>query len=309
MPLHPEYQALLAQLAELDGPPLSEMPVEAAREMFRVAQPIREDLELAQITNTEVAGPASSIPIRVYQPATDGPHPLVFMFHGGGWVIGDLDTADGQSREVAIGADVVVISVDYRLAPEHRFPAAAEDCYAAVCDVERLAAEFNADTSRIALAGDSAGGNLAAVVAQMVRDQGGPELRFQLLVYPVTDGVNLERPSYEENAEGYMLTKESMEWFWSEYCAEAEDRTNPYASPILAKDLSDLPPALVQTAEFDPLRDEGEAYGRALGNARNQVEIKRYDGFIHGFFAHSAQLPSTAIAMQDACTALKEALK
>ena len=309
MPLHPEYQALLAQLAELDGPPLSEMPVEAAREMFRVAQPIREDLELAQITNTEVAGPAGSIPIRVYQPATDGPHPLVFMFHGGGWVIGDLDTADGQSREVAIGADVVVISVDYRLAPEHRFPAAAEDCYAVVCDAERLAAEFNGDTSRIALAGDSAGGNLAAVVAQMVRDQGGPELRFQLLVYPVTDGVNLERPSYEENAEGYMLTKESMEWFWSEYCVEAEDRTNPYASPLLANNLSDLPPALVQTAEFDPLRDEGEAYGRALGNARNQVEIKRYDGFIHGFFAHSAQLPSTAIAMQDACTALKEALK
>lgn len=307
MPLHPEYQAMLSQMAEVGGPSLTEVPIQAARDMMKLAQPARADIDVGDVTNMKVEGPVGAIPIRVYSPASPGPYPIVFMFHGGGWVIGDLDTADCQSREVCRGADVLVVSVDYRLAPEHKFPAAAEDCYAVLNHVEMLAERFGGDPERIAVAGDSAGGNLAAVTAQMARDLGGPKLRFQLLVYPVTDGANTEYPSMVENAEGYMLTSEAMTWFWDHYCS-VEERTNPYASPNVAEDLTGLPPGLVQTAEFDPLRDEGEAYGHRMIEAGNQIDIKRYDGFIHGFFGHSQVLPATRIAMQDACSALKEAL-
>lgn len=223
-------------------------------------------------------------------------------------MIGDLDTADGQSREVCLGTDSLVISVDYRLAPEHKFPAAPEDCFAVVLAHEELASKHNGDVKRMAVAGDSAGGNLAAVVALMARDRKGPDLRFQLLVYPVTDGINNHYPSLQSNADGYMLTTQGMKWFWDHYCP-IEDRSHAYASPVLAEDLSNLPPALILTAEYDPLRDEGESYGERLKEAGNDVTVKRYDGFIHGFFGHSLVLPSTKGAMNDACNALKEALR
>ena len=309
MPLHPEYQALLSQLAEAGGPALTEMPIADAREMMRVAQPPRPDVEIGNVTDDSisVSDTGLEIPFRVYCPVGQGVKPMIFMYHGGGWVIGDLDTADSQSREVCRLTDAIVISVDYRLAPEHKFPSAAEDCYAALLASEELANRYNGDPNRIAVAGDSAGGNLAAVVAQMSRDRKGPELKFQLLVYPVTDGVKTDYVSMKENAEGYMLTSAAMEWFWDHYCSP-ENRSNPYASPIQADDLADLPPALIQTAEFDPLRDEGEAYGERLRQAGIPVQVTRYDGFIHGFFSHSQLLPSTQVAMQEACTALKENL-
>lgn len=307
MSLHPEYQAMLQQLADVGGPSLTEMSVVAAREMMRMGQPPRPDVKVGKVLDSAVEGPNGTVPIRVYVPLSSGPYPMIFMFHGGGWVIGDLDTADGQSREVCLGTDSIVISVDYRLAPENKFPAAPEDCFAVVLAHEELAAKYNGDVKRMAVAGDSAGGNLAAVVALMARDRQGPELSFQLLVYPVTDGVNKHYPSLESNAEGYMLTTEGMTWFWDHYCS-VKDRSHAYASPVLADDLSNLPPALVLTAEYDPLRDEGEAYGERLKQAGNDVTIKRYDGFIHGFFGHSLALPSTKGAMNDACSALKEAL-
>ena len=305
MPLHPEYETMLRQLEEMEGPALVDLPVDAGREMFRTMQPEAEDIAVGAVTNVTADG----VPVRIYRPRGDGPFPVAMMFHGGGWVIGDLTSADCQSRELCNGAGVLVISVDYRLAPEHRFPAAADDCYNATVWAAAHAAEFGGDASRLAVTGDSAGGNLAAVVAQMVRDKGGPAIAFQLLVYPVTDGVTFDNPSYHDNAEGYLLTAESMHWFWNHYAPTPEDRRNPYASPLLADSFADLPPALVLTAEFDPLRDEGEAYAEKLRAAGVAAELVRYDGFIHGFFGQTRMIPAAREAMTKACEALRAALR
>ena len=306
MPLIDEYRALLDQLASAEAPALTEMPVEAAREMFRIAQPPRPDLEVGKVSDSEIEGRNGEIPLRIYTPKGEGPFPITMMFHGGGWVIGDLDTADSQCREVCNGADCVVVSVDYRLAPEHRFPTAAEDCFDATVWTHQNAEELDADANRLAVSGDSAGGNLAAVVAQMARDQDGPPLVYQLLVYPVTNGATLETPSYVENADGYMLTAAAMRWFWNHYAGD-EERTNSYASPLCSINLSNLPPACVMVAEFDPLRDEGIAYGEAMADAGTEVTSLEYPGFIHGFFSHTQTIPPTQKAMQDACRQLKNA--
>ena len=303
MPLHPEYDAMLRQLAALDGPPLGDLPVQAGREMYRAMQPDAGDVAVGAVQDASADG----VPVRIYRPAGDGPFPVTMMFHGGGWVIGDLVTADCQSREVCNGAATLVVSVDYRLAPEHRFPAAADDCYAATVWAARNAADWGGDPSRLAVAGDSAGGNLAAVVAQMARDKSGPAIAFQLLVYPVTDGVHFDTASYRDNGEDYLLTADSMHWFWNHYAPAVEARRNPYASPLLADDLSGLPPALVMTAEFDPLRDEGEAYAHKLAAAGAAVELVRYDGLIHGFFAQTRTIAAALPPMAKACAALRSA--
>ncbi len=303
MPLHPEYDAMLRQLAEVDGPPLVDLPVQAGREMYRAMQPEAGEIAVGSIEDVDAAG----VPARVYRPAGDGPFAVTMMFHGGGWVIGDLVTADCQSREVCNGAATLVVSVDYRLAPEHCFPAAADDCYAATGWAVEHAADYGGDPRRLAVAGDSAGGNLAAVVAQMARDRQGPTIAFQLLVYPVTDGVHFETASYRDNGDGFLLTADSMHWFWNHYAPNVEDRRNPYASPLLAGDFSNLPPALVMTAEFDPLRDEGEAYAHKLEAAGVPVELVRYDGFIHGFFGQTRTIAAARPAMEKACMALKAA--
>ena len=308
MPLLTEYRALLDQLAEADAPPLTEMPIDAARAMFRVAQPTRPDISVGNVEDRSIEGRNGSIPIRIYTPVGAGPFPVTMMFHGGGWVIGDLETVDAQSRQVCKQVGCVVIAVDYRLAPEHRFPAAAEDCYDATVWAHENASQLNAHSTRLAVAGDSAGGNLAAVVAQMARDHDGPSLVFQLLVYPVTNGSVFETDSYHSNAEGYMLTAESMHWFWNHY-ADQGDRSNPYASPLRAADLSNLPPALVQVAEFDPLRDEGLQYADALAAAGVESQSRCYEGFIHGFFSHFDTVPPTRAAMDDACAALQSAFE
>lgn len=305
MPLLSEYRALLDQLAEADAPPLTEMPIDAARAMFRVAQPTRPDIVVGNIIERTIEGRNGSIPIRVYVPDGTGPFPVTMMFHGGGWVIGDLETVDAQSRQVCNQVGCVVVAVDYRLAPEHRFPAAAEDCYDATVWTYENASNLGADSTLLAVAGDSAGGNLAAVVAQMARDNEGPPLVFQLLVYPVTNGHVFDTDSYRENSDGYMLTADSMHWFWDHY-ADASERSNPYASPLCATDLSNLPPALIQVAEFDPLRDEGLQYAEALQAAGVGVQSRCYEGFIHGFFSHFDTVPPTHVAMDDACMALQD---
>jgi acetyl esterase len=219
-------------------------------------------------------------------------------------VLCNLDTYDGLCRSLANGAKCLVVSVDYRLAPEQKFPAAPLDCFATTQWVAQHAAQWNGDPSRIAIGGDSAGGNLTAVVAQMAREQGGPQIVFQLLIYPTTD-CRMGTPSIEENAEGYGLTKGAITWYINHYLNTDDEKLNPLASPLLAKDFSRLPPALVVTAEYDPLRDEGERYGQCLKEAGVPVTISRYEGMIHGFLGTPFKRSKQALA--ECCAALRAA--
>ena len=240
-----------------------------------------------RVEDREIPGLAGNIPIRMYNPEGDGPFPLLMFFHGGGFVSGSIERHDPLCRNIVQASGYKVISVEYRLAPEHPFPAAPEDCYIATTWVHEHAEELNGDKSRLAVAGDSAGGTLATVVSLMARDRRGPMISKQVLLYPVTDyyhHASCPYPSYKENEQGYFLTSKSMEVFWNLYLSQVEDKDNPYASPIRSTDLSRLPPALVLTAEYDPLRDEGEQYADRLREAGVPVEGKRYEGLIHGFF-------------------------
>ncbi len=216
-------------------------------------------------------------------PEAGGPHPLMIYFHGGGFTYGDLDTHDGICRMLCRHAGTHVLAIDYRLAPEHRFPAAVDDAYAALAWARENAAALGADPGRLAVGGDSAGGNLAAVLAQHAREDGGRDLALQLLIYPVTD-FSVKRPSHETFAEGFLLTQSEMDWFEANYLGEdPASKLDPRASPLLAEDLSGLAPAVVATAAFDPLRDEGEDYARALQAAGTPVIMRRFPGFIHAF--------------------------
>jgi acetyl esterase len=300
MPLDSQAKQLMDQLSASGMPPLEEMGVEGARQaILAMTQMGGDPAAVASVTDRTIPGPAGEIPVRIYTPAGKPPFPVLVYFHGGGWVIGSLESHDGTCRDLANGAGSIVVSVDYRLAPENRFPAAAEDAYAATKWVAENAASIGADAGRVAIGGDSAGGNLTAVVALMARDRGGPRLAFQLLVYPVTD-VARDTRSYEENADGYFLTRKAMEWFWGHYLGRPTDGENAYASPLRAASLAGLPPALVITAEFDPLRDEGEAYARRLEEAGVHVRLKRYDGMIHGFFGMGRVLDQGKQAMAEA---------
>ncbi|MAQ61126.1 MAG: hypothetical protein CMQ10_03515 [Gammaproteobacteria bacterium] len=287
MPLSPEYQAMFEQLAANGpAPKLSELPIAVAREGYRLSRPVNPVLAIHAIENRTIDGPLGNIPIRIYRPAGDGLFGTLVYFHGGGWVIGDLDTCDSVCREIATLAGVVVVSVDYRLAPEHVFPAAVNDCYAAVLWAAEHATEL-AGNGKIGVAGESAGGTLATVMAQMTRDQGGPALAFQGLFYPVVE-ADMKRQSWSDNGAGYLLETAIMEWFWETYCATVTDRDDPRTAPIKAANLANLPPALVLTAEYDPLRDEGEAYGEALQAAGSKAQIMRCEGLVHDFLSTAA---------------------
>jgi len=303
MPLHPEFEAMLKQLAEAGGPSFTEMTPVEAREAYRMMQAPAEHIPVHFVQDRDLPGPVTPIPVRIYTPEGAGPFPVFMNYHGGGWVIGDLDTADAQCRQVCKRTGCIVVSVDYRLAPEHIYPAALDDCYAATCWVAENAGSINADASRIAIGGDSAGGNLAAAVAIKARDENGPAILFQLLVYPVTD-ARCTSQSYTDNADGYLLTRETMLWFWELYAPTESQRLEALASPALASNFANLPPAFVLTAEYDPLRDEGEAYAAQLEKAGVAVQCKRYPGLIHGFFALSHVIPAGEPGMQDACDAL-----
>jgi acetyl esterase len=311
MALDPQVKALLDMLAAAGGPPLEEMEVPAAREMYLAMRPPTAGAEVGSVVDRKIPGgsPGVEIPVRIYTPkGGDGPLPVVAYFHGGGWVIGDLETHDHWCRAVASGVPAVVVSVDYRLAPETRFPAAAEDCYAATKWVAANARSLNADPARLAVAGDSAGGNLSAAVAQMARDRGGPPIAFQLLLCPVTE-YGFETTSYRDNAEGYLLTKSGMVWFWHHYLAEpTKEGRDPRASPMRAQSLAGLPPAHVVTAEYDVLRDEGEAYAAKLRQAGVAVTSKRYEGQIHNFFTMAHVLEQGAAASEEICVVLQRAL-
>lgn len=313
MPLDPQAQQYLAQAQAQPSPPLSALTPQAARAAYRAARTsLGGGASVAHVVDRRIPGPAGEIPIRVYTPPTpEGAaggtlFPVVVYFHGGGWVIGDLDTHDHICRDLASGAGAVVVAVDYRLAPEHPFPAAPDDAYAATTWVAGHATEVGADAARLAVVGDSAGGNLAAVVAQMARERGGPRLALQVLVYPSTD-LRISSPSTEEYATGYGLTKDDMVWFTDHYTPNPADRVTPLASPLLAEDLRGLPPALVITAEYDPERDEGEQYGERLTAAAVATSITRYRGTIHSFFALAPILEQGRHAIEEVCRALRAA--
>jgi acetyl esterase len=286
MPLNPHAEALLKQMEAQGLPPFEEMSVPQARDVALAFRDLEGDPEeVAEIRDVLAPGPAGQLPVRVYIPHGEGPFPLVVYYHGGGWVIGNVEVVDKPCRALANDARCVVASVEYRLSPESKYPAAPEDCYAATKWLAEHAAELRADPDRLVVAGDSAGGNLAAVVALMARDRGGPRIGFQVLLYPVTGaGVDEGFASYRDNADGYLLTTPSMRWFWDHYLASPDQASEPYASPLQAKDLSGLPPALVLCAEFDPLRDEGLAYAERLREAGVPVTSRLFDGLIHGFF-------------------------
>jgi len=307
MPLDPQAKAVLDQFASMGGPQLHEMSVAQARELILGMVALAGEPEsIARIENRTVPGPAGQIPVRIYTPVGTAPFPVLVYFHGGGWVIGNLDTHDGICRSLANRVGCLVVSVDYRLAPEHRFPAAPEDCYAATRWLAEHAGSLGGDKGRIAVGGDSAGGNLAAVVALMARDRGGPKLAFQLLVYPATD-TDFETRSYRENSEGYFLTRADMVWFWNHYAPRDEDRRNPYAAPLRAASLRGLPPALVITAEFDPLCDDGNAYAGRLREDGVPVRLSQQDGLIHGFFQMGAVIDRGRASVDEASRALKDA--
>ena len=306
MALHPQCKAFLDILASGGGPPLHELPLEQARAvpglMVNFGNP---EEPVARIENRTLPGPAQPIPVRVYRPTLADTLPVVMFFHGGGFVLCGLDSHDRECRSLANQSGCVVIAVDYRLAPEHRYPAAAEDAYAATRYVAEHASEFGIDAGRIAVCGDSAGGNLAAVVSLMARDRGGPSLRYQLLVYPLTDFTDESASIREFN--GVFLSVEMMDWFADSYVPQA-DRRQPYASPLLASDLRGLPPTYVITAECDMVRDQGEAYARKLQAAGVAVESKRYDGMIHPFFSLGGIVDGGREAITDAAAKLRVSL-
>jgi acetyl esterase len=312
--LDPQVRGVLGQMAAAGVRPLATLTVEQARANHvaasaRLCAPVAAAVEVHNLAVPGepggVRGTSEEIPVRLYRPC-EGTLPLMVWFHGGGWVVGSLDTYDPLCRRLAAASGMLVASVGYRLAPEHRFPAAVQDADAAVRWLHAHAAELGGDPRRVVVAGDSAGGNLAAVAARHARDAGGPPLAFQLLVYPVTDAA-MDTVSHRDNAEGYYLTAADTSWYWAQYLGGA-DGLQPDASPLRAADLTGLPPALVLTAEFDPLRDEGEAYALALRAAGVPADVRRWDGMIHGFFRWTAALDAAGAAIDETAKALRAAL-
>ena len=305
--LSAEARALLEEIDALGMPALESLPPAEARVQVREnsQKSIGEPVLLERVENCTIPGPAGPIPVRIYAGGAGGVRPCLVYFHGGGYVLCDLDTHDTVCRWIAKESGAVVIAVDYRLAPEHRFPAALVDCHAATAWVCANTARLGVDPDRVAVGGDSAGGNLAAVVSIKCRDAGGPKLALQVLVYPVTDCGWLETQSYREFAEDHYLTRRLMDYFFGHYFAKAEDRVTPDASPLLVQELQGLQPALVITAECDPLRDEGEAYAARLAEARVTVACTRYPGMFHPFFSLPGLLEDSRKAVRQVAGALR----
>lgn len=288
----------------------SAMSVPAARNRLRrLIGRSRRPVPLGGVGERLIPRPdGSPLRARVYTPEGSGPWPLVVYYHGGGFVLGDLDSVDDICRNIARRMPCVVLSIEYRLAPEHRFPAAADDALHAARWALDHAPELAADSARVAVAGDSAGGNLAAVAALRLRGTPGPALAAQVLLYPVTDHCSPPTRSMIENADGFGLTRADMEWFWKNYLPDPASAGHPHAAPLRAPDLSGLPPALILAAEHDPLRDEAEAYARALSAAGNRVRCSRYDGTVHGFVQLHRLLPEGRRGMVEMLDWLRAAL-
>ena len=264
-----------------------------------------DPVPIEKILDLTIPGPAGKIPIRIYIPSQDKPLPVVLFYHGGGWVQGSLESHDNLTRYLAKASHAVVVSVDYRLAPENPFPAGLNDAYAALEWVAHNANSFGADPSKIAVMGDSAGGNIAAVIALMARDKNGPGIKHQVLIYPATDQSNLDTDSYTHFAKGFMLTKNNIEWFRGLYLPDKKDWTNPHASPLLAEDHANLPPATIITAQMDPLKDDGKQYADKLTKAGVLTHYHCYQGMIHGFINADKLLSQAHAALDEIAVDLK----
>ncbi|MBL1078515.1 alpha/beta hydrolase [Nocardia sp. 2] len=311
MPLSPEWRAF-TDAATAAFPELGTKVVDATEaRAFLAARPVAavEPIPVAGVEEWLVPGPvdAPEVPVRLYRPLDAEKTPgVVVFYHGGGFVLCNLDSHDRFCRTMANAAGVIVVSVDYRRAPDARFPAAAADAYAVLRWVADHAESLGGDPERLAVAGDSAGGNLATVAAIQARDNGGPDIAFQMLLYPMLDPA-CDSGSYTENADGYFTTAAQLRWYWRQYLTAETDAADPLANPMIA-DLTGLPPAYIATAEFDPLRDEGETYGRLLRDAGVEAEIHRWNGTIHGFMSMAWHLRETQRANNAAFGALRRSL-
>ncbi len=305
IPLHPQLAAMLAKAAGM--PPMTTVPIATIRagDITRYRTGLPDD-EVASTEDRAIHGPRGDIRIRIYRPDTSDKRPVTVFFHGSGFVICSIESHDTMCRQICRRSQTIVVSVDYALAPENKFPAAPDDCFAATRWVAANAKSFGGDAARIALAGDSAGGTMAAVTALRARDEGGPALRAQLLLYPVTEHYAAQHPSYEERATGYGLTRDAMVWFWDHYLTDPGEGANPHASPMRAVSLHALPPAYVVTGGYDVLRDEGKAYAARLKQAGVPVESICYDDMNHGFLFWVGLIDVSTQAMDAACAWLKK---
>jgi acetyl esterase len=307
MPLDPQIQAMLSAGGMAPARSYSVEQLRAIVKQYSAAFP-KLDVALDSIRDQTIPGPAGPLPIRIYTPQRSGPHPVLVYFHGGGWVVGDLDTQDMICRGLCYGAECLVVSVDYRLAPEHKFPAAADDAYAATQWVARNAASIGGDPARLAVGGDSAGGILAGGVALRARDENGPALCGQVLFYAsMIYELNAPLPSMREFADGPLLSTDDIDFFWTQYLNDpAVDQYHPYAAPARAKDHRKLPPAFVGTPEIDPTRDAAENYAAILRNANVEVEQHRYAGMPHGFVSWLGVAAGAQAAVDDASAWLRK---
>ncbi|HWG63485.1 MAG TPA: alpha/beta hydrolase [Streptosporangiaceae bacterium] len=338
MPFHPQVQALWDRLHADQAPGLYTLPIDEARaaDLKSILDGAGEPEPVAEVREFAIPGPAGELTVRMYRPlagrapgggtapgggrapggrlapgggraaADSAALPAVVYFFGGGWSLGTLDTCDGVCRLLASGAGCAAISVAYRLAPEHKFPAAVHDCHAAAAWVAEHATDLGVDADRVAVGGDSSGGNLAAAVTLLARERGGPAICHQLLVYPNTD-YQADTESIRRGTDPYFFSVNSINWYWGHYLASPEDGSSPLASPLRAGDLRGLPPATVITAEYDPLRDEGEHYASRLAEAGVSVEVTRFDGMMHGFFTMSGDLDTAREAIRYAAARLRAA--
>ena len=310
--LDPDAQRVLELIRESGRPPYETLTPGEAREVYRAGRRILqpEPPEVAEVRDLRAPAPEGDIPLRLYRgigTERAAALPALIYFHGGGWVVGDLDTHDGICRLIANSARCAVISVDYRLAPEHKFPAAVDDAMSATEWIAAHAAMLGIDASRLAVGGDSAGGNIAAVVALIARERGAPRLRFQLLLYPATDFVTSDDPQ-RERFEGFPLNAVTMNWFRDHYLRGAGDYGDWRASPLRAPDLGGLPPAYVLTVGFDPLHAEGESYARRLQEAGIPVRHRHIAGQMHGFLNMGKIIAAAKPATEEAAAAVKAAL-
>jgi acetyl esterase len=308
MPLDHDAEILLEMIRAANRPAFETVGAAEARQLFMAGRKVLapDPMPVAELRDLAIPGPGGPIPARLYRAAATGTLPVLVFFHGGGWVVGDIESHDTVCRHLANRAGCTVVSVDYRLAPEHKFPAAVEDCFAATAWVAGNAAALRIDPGRLAVGGDSAGGNLAAVISLLARDRSGPRITCQLLIYPATDAA-MRHESIARFAEGYVLTRATMRWFYEQYLRAPEDAADWQASPLAARDLSGLPSAFVLTAGYDPLCDEGDAYAARLAASGVAVTHRRFPGQVHGFAMNGKIIRAAETALDETAAALRAA--